>query len=121
MSLYHKWFYVQQEQEPLAACDVSQIPEQQESWSARSTSAEMVQVQELLRLFDKTRIDGPIIVTNFVFRRVQPYMDRVHPMYEYAGSDDATWESVEDFLSEEIDRRLAQLFDLADTTYCRTR
>jgi hypothetical protein len=42
-------------------------------------------------------------------------------MYEYAGSDDMTRESVEEFPSEEIDRRLAQLFDLADTAYCRTR
>jgi hypothetical protein len=41
---YHKWFYVQQEQEPFAACDVSQIPEQQESWSTRPTSVEMVLV-----------------------------------------------------------------------------
>jgi hypothetical protein len=67
----------------------------------------MVQVQELLRLFDKTWIDDPIVVTNFVFRRVQPYMDRVHPMYKYTGSDDATRESVEEFPSKKIDRRLA--------------
>jgi hypothetical protein len=39
---WYKWFYVQQEQEPFITCDVSQIPEQQESWSARPTSAEMV-------------------------------------------------------------------------------
>jgi hypothetical protein len=73
----------------------------------------MVQVQELLELFDKTRIDGPIVVTNFIFRRVQPYKERVHPMYEYSGSADATRESLEELPSEEIDRRLAQLFDLA--------
>jgi hypothetical protein len=103
---------VQQEQEPFAACDVSQIPEQQESWSARPTNAEMVQVQELLELFDKIRIDGPIVVTNFIFRRVQPCKDRVHPMYEYSGSDDMTRESLEELLSVEIDRWLAQLFDL---------
>jgi hypothetical protein len=72
------------------ACDVSQIPEQQESWSARLTSVKMVQVQELLGLFDRTRIDGPIVTTNFIFRRVQPCKERVHPMYEYSGSDDAT-------------------------------
>jgi hypothetical protein len=71
-------------------CDISQIPEQQESWSARLASAKMVQVQELLGLFDKTQIDGPIVATNFIFRRVQPCKERVHPMYEYSGSDDAT-------------------------------
>jgi hypothetical protein len=51
---YKKWFYVQQEQEPFVACDVAQIPEQQESWSARLSSAEIVQVEELLGLFDKS-------------------------------------------------------------------
>jgi hypothetical protein len=109
----------------LVACDISQIPMQQESWSARAapalapsrrsarpTSAEMVQVQELLGLFDKTWINGPIVVTNFIFRRVQPYKDRVHPMYEYSGSADTTQESLEELPSTEIDRRLAQLFDL---------
>lgn len=70
----------------------------------------MVQVQELL---DKTQIDGPIVATNFIFRRVQPCKERVHPMYEYSGSDDATQETSEQLPSEEIDRWLAQLFDLA--------
>jgi hypothetical protein len=93
---YRKWFYVQQQEESLVACDVSQIPEQQESWLARPTSAEMVQVQELLRLFDNTRIDGPIIATNFIFRRVQSGKDRVHPMYEYSESSDVTRESSEE-------------------------
>jgi hypothetical protein len=83
---YRKWFDVQQEQEPLVACDISQIPEQQESWSTRPTSAEMVQVQELLGLFNKNQIDGPIVATNSIFRRVQPCKDRVHPMYEYSRS-----------------------------------
>jgi hypothetical protein len=87
---YRKWFYVQQEQEPFMACDISQISKQQESWSARLTSIEMEQVQELLGLFDRTWIDGPIVVTNFIFRRVQPCKERVHPMYEYSRSDDAT-------------------------------
>jgi hypothetical protein len=27
---YRKWFYMQQEQEPLTAIDINQIPEQQE-------------------------------------------------------------------------------------------
>jgi hypothetical protein len=39
---YKKWLYVQQEQEPFVACDVAQISEQQESWSARPSSAEIV-------------------------------------------------------------------------------
>jgi hypothetical protein len=73
-------------------------------------------VQELLGLFDRNRIDGPIVVTNFISRRVQPYKERVHLMYEYSRSDDVTQESLEGLPSEEIDRRLAQLLDLAG--YC---
>jgi hypothetical protein len=72
----------------------------------------MVQVQELLELFDKTRIDDPIVTTNFIFRQVQPCKERVCPMYEYSRSADTTRESLEELPSEEIDRRLAQLFDL---------
>jgi hypothetical protein len=67
----------------------------------------MVQVQELLELFDKTRIDGPIVMTNFIFRRVQPCKERVHLMYEYSGSANATQESLEELSSVEIDRWLA--------------
>jgi hypothetical protein len=49
-------------------------------------------VQELLGLFDRNQIDGPIVATNFIFRRVQPCKERVHLMYEYSGSDDVTQE-----------------------------
>jgi hypothetical protein len=44
---------MQQEQEPFVACDIAQIPEQQESLSARPSSAKMVHVEELLGMFDK--------------------------------------------------------------------
>jgi hypothetical protein len=43
-------------------------------------------------LFDRNQIDGPIVATNFIFRRVQPCKERVHLMYEYSGSDDVTQE-----------------------------
>jgi hypothetical protein len=89
---YHKWFYMQQEQEPFVACDVSQIPKQHESWSVRPTCVEMEQVQDLLGLFDRNQIDGPIVTTNLIFRQVQPCKERVHLMYEYSGSDDVTQE-----------------------------
>jgi hypothetical protein len=65
---YHKWFYMQQEQEPFVACDVSQIPKQHESWLVRPTCVEMEQVQDLLGLLDMNQIDGPIVTTNLIFR-----------------------------------------------------
>jgi hypothetical protein len=64
-------------------------------------------VQELLELFDKTQMDGPIVATNFIFRWVQPCKERVHPMYKYSWSDDTTRESSEELPSEEIDKWLA--------------
>jgi hypothetical protein len=87
---YKKWFYVQQEQEPFVACDVAHIPEQQESWSVRPTSAEMVQVEELLGMIDRRQLDRPTIALNFISRQLQPCKERVHPLYEYSGSGDPT-------------------------------
>jgi hypothetical protein len=46
----------------------------------------MVQVEELLRMIDRSQLDGPTIVLNFISRRVQPCKERVHPLYEYSGS-----------------------------------
>jgi hypothetical protein len=89
---YKKWFYVQQEQEPFVACDVAQIPEQQQRWSARPTSAKMVQVEELLGMIDSK--------------------ERVHPLYEYSGLGDPTRESTRNLSWEEVNWWLAQLFDL---------
>jgi hypothetical protein len=115
--LYKKWFYVQQEQEPFIACDVAQIPEQQESWSARPTSAEMVQVKELLGMFDRSQLDRPTVALNFICRQVQPCKEWVHPLYEYSGSGDPTRESVRSLSCEEVNWWLAQLFDL--TGHCQ--
>jgi hypothetical protein len=99
---YKKWFYMQQEHEPFVACDVTQIPEQQESWLARPSSTEMVQVEELLRMFDRSWLDGPTVALNFIYRRVQPCKERVHPLYEYSGSSDPTRESARNLTREEV-------------------
>jgi hypothetical protein len=72
----------------------------------------MVQVEELLRMFDKNRLDGPTVVLNFIYRRVQPCKERVHPLYEYSGSDDPTRESGRNLMHDEVNWWLAQLFDL---------
>jgi hypothetical protein len=109
---YKKWLYVHQEQEPFVACDVAQIPKQQESWSARPSSAEMVQVEELLWMFDRNRLDGPTMALNFICRQVQPSKERVHLLYEYSGSDDPTRESARNLMCDEVNWWLAQLFNL---------
>jgi hypothetical protein len=110
---YKKWFYMQQEQEPFVTCDITQIPEQQESWPARLSSAKMVQVEELLGMFDRNRLDGPTVALNFICRRVQPCKEQVHPLYEYSGLGDPTMEFARNLSHEEVNWWLAQLFDLS--------
>jgi hypothetical protein len=77
----------------------------------------MVQVEELLGMFNRSQLDGPIVALNFICRRVQPYKERVHPLYVYSGSGDPTRESARNVLREEVNRWLAQLFNL--TGYCQ--
>jgi hypothetical protein len=36
----------------------------------QETSAEMVQVEELLGLIDRKKLDGPLVMANFVVRRM---------------------------------------------------
>jgi hypothetical protein len=114
---YKKWFYVQQEQEPFITCDVVQIPEQHENWSARPTSAEMVQVEELLGVIDRSQLDAPTIALNFICRRVQTCKERVQPLYEYSRSGDPTRESARNLSREEANWWLGQLFDLTGYRY----
>jgi hypothetical protein len=99
---YTKWFYVQQEQETFVACDVTQIQEQQENWSVRPSSAEMVQVEELLGMFDRNLLDGPTVALNFICRWVQPYKEQVHLLYEYSESEDPTRESMRNLTCDEV-------------------
>jgi hypothetical protein len=73
----------------------------------------MVQVEELLGMFDRSRLDRPTVAQNFKTRWVQPCKKRVHPLYEYSGSDDPTRESTRHRTSDEVDWWLAQLFDMA--------
>jgi hypothetical protein len=63
----------------------------------------MVQVEELLRMFDRNQLDGPTVALNFICRRVQPYKEWVHPLYEYSRSGDPTRESSRNISCEEVD------------------
>jgi hypothetical protein len=62
----------------------------------------MVQVEELLGMFDRSKLDGPIVALNFIGRRVQPCKEWVHPLYEYSGSGDPTRESTRNLSREEV-------------------
>jgi hypothetical protein len=73
----------------------------------------MVQVEELLGMFDRNRLDRPMVALNFICRRVQPCKERLHPLYDYSGSNDPTRESTRNLTRDEVNWWLAQLFDLS--------
>ena len=53
--------------EHYVACDIDQIPVSNARWSERPSSSGMEQVRELRALIDQRRVDGVIVVTNFIF------------------------------------------------------
>jgi hypothetical protein len=67
----------------------------------------MVQVEELLGLFDRSQLDGPTVAVNLICRRVQPCKERVHLLYEYSGLGDPTMESTRNLSLEEVNWWLA--------------
>lgn len=48
-------------------CDVDQVVASNMRWSERPNSNGMEQVKELLTLLNCKRLDGVIVVTNFIF------------------------------------------------------
>ena len=64
-----RWFYMKQSH-PTIRCDVDQVPENQRSWSEKPTSADMEQVKELLELMRGMKMNGVVVVVNFIMRRV---------------------------------------------------
>jgi hypothetical protein len=62
----------------------------------------MVQVEELLRMLDRSHINGPTVALNFICRWVQPCKERVHPLYEYSGLGDPTRESSRNLSHKEV-------------------
>jgi hypothetical protein len=45
----------------------------------------MEQVKEILTLLDHKMIDGVCVATNFIFQRIQPSKESMHPEYEFRG------------------------------------
>jgi hypothetical protein len=62
-------------------------------------------------------LDGPAVVGSFISRRVQPCQKRVHVGYEYQGSADQTRMRQRRLHKDEINQRIADLFNLADLAY----
>jgi hypothetical protein len=64
-----------------------------------------------------SRLDGRAVVGSFISRRVQPCQKRVHVGYEHQGSADQMWMRQRRLHEDEINQRIADLFNLADLAY----
>ena len=74
----------------------------------------------MMTLIDWSWLDGPGVVGNFLSRRVMPCQRRVHSAYEYAGSQDPTRMHRDSSEKSEIQRRINELFNLADNSFVRS-
>ena len=55
---------------PTIWCDIDDIPENQRSWSEKSSSTDMEQVRELLDLIKGMKINGGLVAASFIVRHV---------------------------------------------------
>ena len=93
------------------------ILEKKTSWSEKPEHLE--QILELLGMIPWKKLDGLSVVRNFISRRIQPCLRRVHPGYEYQGSVDPTRTRQEALDKIEVRARIGELFNLADPNYVR--
>lgn len=109
---FRRWFYINQNLEGRPVpCDVAQIPQSNPRWSERPDENQMFQVEELLSLMDFRAINGIVIASQFVCHRIQPLKERVNFMFEYQGRGDPSRESREELAQEEVENRLAKMFE----------
>ena len=84
-----RWFYMKQSH-PTIRCDVDQVPENQRSWLEKPTSAKMDQVKVLLELMRVMKMNGVVVVVNFIMHRVQPCKERAYAGFDFKGDTDGT-------------------------------
>ena len=81
-----RWFYTKN-WEPSISAEIDQLAVPNANWTARPSSEEMNQVEELLSILKQTNVDGVGITLNFISRWLQSCKERVHPAYEYRDDD----------------------------------
>jgi len=70
----------------------------------------MEQVMELLDLIKGVELRGELVVASFTVRRIQPYKERAHPMFDYKGDNDGTRENTDRLTKKEVIDRAMDLF-----------
>ncbi|XP_021317668.1 GRIP1-associated protein 1-like [Sorghum bicolor] len=113
-----RWFYIKEELGIATFYDVGYVPEKRVSWTDRPEYTG--QVEELMRLIDWSRLDGPGMVSHFLRRGVMPCQRRVHSAYECHGSQDSTKMHRDNLEKLEIQRRINKLFNVADNIFMRS-
>ena len=85
------------------------------SWSHRADVREankasplVSRVSALLKTVGK-EVNGVHLIATFIKRRVHPIQAREHPLYEYAGADEATRTYAEELSTGEVEARVCVL------------
>ena len=55
-------------------------------------------------------INGKLVATSFIVRRVQPCKERAHPGFDFKGDDDGTRERTEQLTRKDVLERATELF-----------
>lgn len=105
-----KWFYTKNTEDGLST-DIDSPATSNPNWSAKPSSDEMQQVEELLNLLNRVNINGVECMQNFIGQRIQPCKERSHPAYEHWDADFMR-EAPEPLINEEIDRRVSKFFTI---------
>ena len=110
---WHKrWFYIANPAPSLPSYRGLR-PLVRDCWNSSPSPREMGQVNDLLEMIEVKKrqgVSGLGVVTNFIYRRVNPIKERVHPAYEFTGLGDPTRESDARWELDALSDRLRSLF-----------
>ena len=97
---------------PLSA-STTHRPVQSPQWALEPLGAgDLAEVAELKKLMTESGVEGPHVAKLFMERRCQPLKKRNHSGYEYSGLEDTTREVRSHLSKQDVERRLAKLFEM---------
>jgi hypothetical protein len=109
-----RWFYMQEQDlaTPLSA-STSHLPTPTTEWTLEPHgSGDLAEIAELKKMIADSGVEGPHVAKLFMERRCQPLKARIHSGFEYSGLDDPTREVRSHLATNDVDRRLAKLFEM---------
>uniref|UniRef100_A0A0D9XY81 Uncharacterized protein n=1 Tax=Leersia perrieri TaxID=77586 RepID=A0A0D9XY81_9ORYZ len=100
----------------------SEYPTPCDSWRAKLSKEELLEVAPLMKRIAELKQDGLTgiwVARHLLMYRINPLKDRVHPTFEYTGIRDTTGESEVSLTETEVSVRLKAIF--ADGVDIRTK